>query len=396
MAGGEDLMFPYLNSWLRGDKNPDVNMNKLLTLLDSGQHTVPQGDKELAGSQNLFLLKAGCERALGGNRAEQPSNTDEQLIARLERERDDIGLWGSEQTSPIYHHFIITGLGTVAITTSNTTLKYLARENLASFFWYVVKMGLGESKHGLVGQRGAGHNFTDSGFPYLHFITSYFLGGRPERHTEMGSWKNWFQDSGWVMASLKGGKLYAFMKEVWELVVDPHFVPWRLRVATHFFRDNVGPLGTLMEKGINNNTPDVGGYIRGGKYLPVNERIRVRQQASKGEYGWSILEDIELLVPSGVGLSKPTLLFSYTGIYQNLEGGGNQVISAPVQGKLQMLTSSLSGVTGWEDVVKVPQDPVAEPTPPGQPYPGTNPFPPPTPDTRSFVQKLWDMLRKVW
>lgn len=360
MAGGEDLTFPFLNTRLL-NRPHTVDINKLIRLLESGDHSVPQGEQELLGSQNLFWLKAGAERELWPGK-NQRANTDDQLIMRLERERDVIGLWGSEQTSPIYHHFTITGMASVYINSANQHLKYLIVDNLASFFWYAKEMGLYNSPHGLIGQRGTGHNFTEHGFPDLHFFMRYFLGGRPARYEDAGGWKNFLKDSGWVYASLKRGRLYDLMKLVFERVVDHDFKPWGVMIPIHFL--DVG--AHFMERGTNGNTPELGAYYN-GKYLPVNEKIRVRQRASRGEYTLSTY----------TSLTDPTwrhLFVNYSGIYLELPFSGDQRLSIPNPHSLvRERVASMSGISEWVRVSPSRVIPNAPVNPPASPPPAQKP-----------------------
>lgn len=358
MAGGEDLTFPFLNARLLGKAAP-VNFDKLLALLESGEHSVPQGEKELQASQNLFWLKAGAEREMWPE-ASNYRNTDTQLIARLERERGVIGLWGSEQTSPIYHHFTITGMASTYINSKNERLRALIVDNLASFFWYANAMGLYHRPHGLIGQRGAGHNFTEHGFPDLHFFMRYFLGGRPAQYKSAGGWKNFLKDSGWVFASLKGGRLYDLMKLAFEKVVDPGFKPWGVMIPIHFLDDG----SHFMKRGTNGNTPELGAYSRNGnKYLPDNEKVRVRQRASMGEYHMEVVKATEY--------SHGEVIIRYTGIYEDLPFSGRQTIR--ILNPFNLLSeriASMDGITHWKKVVQ--DEPAVHP-----------PFIPTVPDTPS-------------
>jgi hypothetical protein len=388
--GSEVITFDYLNNWLLGRELTTDKKDQLLGFLGGLDDSVPLGESQLMGSQNLFWLKAGAERTStmkGG-----PKNTDQQLITRLQRERDEIGLWGSEQTSPIYHRFIITGAAVTAITTNNAQLKLLITNNLASFFKYALYMGLDSSEHGLIGMRGTGNNISQDGYPYLHFFIRYFLHGRPENFKEAQGWKGMIADCGWVMASLKGGVLYNFMKDVFELVVDPAFTPQRLRVRTDFFRLNGKPMGSILEKSGNGNTPEIGAFMQpfeyNGKkskqfYLPINESVRIRQRNTHGEYSWKITNYPRT--------ASKTVLFSYDGLYTELPGGGGATQSygnlVYIDSKIEILTSSLAGVTRWEEYLIVPSTP---PPPP----PPTRP-PAPAPGKRTPIEKLLHWLKKA-
>ena len=358
-GAGEDLMFPYLNARLLG-RDWDGNMQKLINVLNSDDFPVPQGPKELQASQNLFWLKAGAEREMWPNK-QRYKNSDEDLISRLERERTTIGLWGSEQTSPIYHHFVITGQAATYINSKNEALKAAIVQNLASFFWYAKTMGLYEKPHGLIGQRGSGHNFTAHGFPDLHFFMRYFLGGRPLRYKQAGGWKNFLKDSGWVFGSLKGGRTYDLMKLVFDVLVSPGFVFVGVAVPIHFFSDG----SHYMEKGTNGNTPELGAYVNWSTpaYLPVNERIRVRQRASKGEYRHVV--------------EQGRVVFEYRGIYTGLEGSSGdpqwRVLSTPAS-ELQTLVVSLHDHTGWQPVVPAVHDPFIPTVPDAQKPPRKKPW----------------------
>lgn len=374
MAGGEDILYPYLNNWLTGKGGtPDG----LAAQLDSDDHSVPQGPKDLAGSQNLFWLKAGAERL--AKRAHL-KNTDEQLIGRLKRERDVIGAWGSEQFSPIYHPFIITGAATVYVHTQNAELKDLIEENLATFFWGALNMGVGNTNlgRGLIGQRGTGHNFSEHGFPQLSYLIRYFMGGRPDNRETIDGWKPHFQDYGWLVGSLKGGPFYNLVKDIFERIVLPGYKPWGVMVPVHFLKVEDVKVGQYMERGANGNTPELGGYVN-GTYLPRNENVRVRQKASHGEYT--------------VVFYSESFSLNYSGIYNDLPGGSeNSVVARTYKYPVRERVLSLYGLTAWKQIYPVVN---TEPTPqqPTTPTVPANPNPQPPKDTRSFIQKLWDMLR---
>lgn len=354
---------PWLNDWLRRVKYADnrVSRIKVMQEVEEQAHPVPHGEKEMQVSQNLFLLQAGCEMALHG---EMTPNRQAELVTRLKRERDELGLWGSECTSPIYHHFIITGLSAIYATTNNQELKRLIEENLGSFFWYALRMGLADSKHGLIGMRGTGHDINESGFPHLHFICQYFTKGRPTNHKSLSGWKDWFDKSGWVMAGLPGGRSYELYKKVFEYAVDDGWTPWKLRSKLTFVRINSKDAGHFYEKGINGNTPALMAYSRQPHgYLPWNSAIRVRQKHDNAE------------VKMVYDFSSPTYRwvgFDYRGIYTSLSGGGGKqvqgrVLDFTLVNKLEILTSDLSGVSGWTQIYpskSVPVEPTPTPTPP--------------------------------
>ena len=182
MGNGEDVLMPWLNSYLISGSR--MNASQAEAEVNKRVHPVPNGPKEMQGSQNLFLLEAGCDAAIHGKLSPQ---LEKELIVRLQKERDEVGLWGSECTSPIYHHFTITGWSAIYHNTSNVVLKELIEQNLGSFFWYALKMGLADSKHGLIGMRGTGHDIQSTGYPDLHFVCQYFTKGRPKDFTSLTS-----------------------------------------------------------------------------------------------------------------------------------------------------------------------------------------------------------------
>lgn len=342
MGAGEDVMFPYLNARLlsrewSGDKN------RLADILNSDEFSVPQGAKELQASQNLFWLKAGAEREFypGDHKFK---NTDKQLLDRMDREKMKIGLWGSEQMSPIYHPFILTGQLAVFQNTSSLALKLAIVENMSSFFWLAREMGFIDGKHGLVGQRGAGHDHARHGHPELHHIVSLLY--------ENGSgFQRWMRTSGWVMALKQDSNLLSALREH-----APSVSLVKPSISIHFFSDDNGPLGHYMEYATNGNTPEVGGFMYPSSYLPVNVLVRVRQKPSKGSYGHEVKDG--------------KLHFRYTGLYTSLPGspGNPQVItSRPIVGTLKEKVIGLhSNWTGHVPASPQPQEP-SQPTVTEQP-----------------------------
>ena len=355
MGNGQDVLMPWLNDWLLRRDKPHQSYGVQVEVAKR-EHPVPSGPKEMSVSQNLFLLEAGCDAALNGNLSPQ---LDGDLIVRLTRERDELGLWGSECTSPIYHHFIITGLSAIYHNTNNATLKDLIEQNLGSFFWYVLKMGLANSKHGLIGMRGTGHDFGDTGFPDLHFVCQYFTSGRPKDQTRLSAWKPYLKDSGWVSAGLPGGRSYDLYKKVFEYAVDDGWNPWRLRSKLTFLREGGSEVGHFYEKGINGNTPAMIGYVHPsdyalpGGYLPVNSTIRVRQKHDNSAGGYIV--------------DGKSIFLTYNGLYTSLTGGTNSTQARtyfnPYLGSVDALTSSLDGVTGWVKVHPSASVPVDAPPP---------------------------------
>ena len=368
MGNGEDTLMPYLNSWLLREQNNNLRA-KTIHEVEKQLHPVPNGPKEMQGSQNLFLLQAGCEMAIHG---EMTKPRQDELIVRLSRERDELGLWGSECTSPIYHHFTITGLCAIYHNTSNVVLKELIEENLGSFFWYALRMGLGESKHGLIGMRGTGHDFAESGFPDLHFVCQYFISGRPKDYTKLSSWKPHFKDSGWCFAGVAGGRNYELYKKAFEYAVDDNWKPWRLRSKLAFIRVDRVPVGHFYERGINGNTPAMIAYIN-RHYLPWNATVRVRQKADNS---------------TGVLVLQPennTVYVEYRGIYTSLTGNESaqvQAVGFNLGGKVEILTSDLSGVSGWTQIYPSQSVPVEQP-------PTSTHIEPPTPPKK---RKPWWMF----
>lgn len=359
--GSETVLMPWLNNWLLKKEQP---IGAVKTEVAKRLHPVPSGPKEMAGSQNLFLLELGCDAALNGLLS---SSVEQELIARLERERDTVGLWGSECTSPIYHHFTITGLSAIYHNTNNEHLKDLIEQNLGSFFWYALRMGLDKSKHGLIGMRGTGFDFASSGFPDLHFVCQYFTSGRPKNYTELSSWKPMFKDSGWAFSSVAGGRNYELYKKAFEYAVDNSWKPWRLRSKLTFVRVDGVDAGHFYERGINGNTPAIIAYVNKSNmysyagYLPTNLDIRVRQKQDNSIGGYEIKDT--------------TVVFTYSGVYTSLtNGGGGDTQTLVHYGykitKVEVLTSSLDGVTGWVQVypsASVPSDSPQIPLPAEQP-----------------------------
>lgn len=367
MGDGADILAPWLNDWLLGknDKNNRIDRGQILVALTNNEHPVPEpGETELQKSQNLFLLQAACQGAAYGD---IPSYVEEALVARLERERDEIGLWGSECTSPIYHHFIVSGLLGIAITTKHPKLKQLCEENLGSFFWYALKMGLASSRHGLIGMRGTGHDFSETGFPDLHFVCQYFTSGRPKNHIRLSGWKDWLSNSGWVASGLPGGRCYDLYKKVFEYAVDDSWKPWRLRSKLTFLRTGVlGHYGHYYERGINGNTGSLMAYVKyqssPGRYLPVNSSVRIRQRHDNAMVEL-VIDDVPVDFVSG----RATL--TYTGLYSDLAGGPPKQFAILEYLRLVKLESSLDGVAGWVDITPLPpaQPPVPDPTPAPKP-----------------------------
>lgn len=363
MGNGTDFLSPWLSDWLLRIPNEKNQINRVKILSEVGEqaHPVPRGEKEMQVSQNLFLLQAGCEMALHG---EMTPNRQAELVTRLKRERDELGLWGSECTSPIYHHFIITGLSAIHATTNNQELKDLIEENLGSFFWYALRMGLSDSKHGLIGMRGTGHDISESGFPHLHFICQYFTKGRPTNYKSLSGWKDWFDKSGWVMAGLPGGRSYELYKKAFEYAVDDGWKPWRLRSRLTFIKVNNTPLGHIYSKGINGNTPALIAFMRKlrgidppDRYLPRNSSVRIRQKHDNSEGSFNV----------GIG----SISMFYGGVYNSLTGADSSPLVHSglnsMYDTVSILTSDLSGVSGWTQIYpsrSVPVDPPPTPTPP--------------------------------
>ena len=355
MGNGQDVLMPYLNSWFKKDpKNP--YREEADRAIAAGKHPVPQGSNELQASQNLFLLEAGARGVATG---EIGAPLEQQLISRLKRERDEIGLWGSECTSPIYHHFIITGLSAIYHSTGNQELKALIEQNLGSFFWYALKMGLAHSKHGLIGMRGTGHDFATSGFPQLHFVCQYFTSGRPKNYGTMSGWKDWLKDTGWVMAGLPGGRSYDLYKKVFEYAVDDDWKPWRLRSKLTFIEVDSFAAGHFYEKGINGNTPALIAYVfpspyrMQGGYLPLNSAVRVRQKHDNSTGGYEVKDE--------------SVYFTYDGIYTSLTNGLGETQAraycSAYMSVVDVLTSDLSGVSGWARIHPSASVPVDAPPP---------------------------------
>ena len=373
MGNGEDTLMPYLNTWLLGGNTNHLRA-RAIQEVEKQLHPVPNGPKEMQGSQNLFLLQAGSEMALHGD---MTAPRIHELIVRLQRERDELGLWGSECTSPIYHHFTITGWSAIYHDTNNVELKELIEQNLGSFFWYALRMGLGESKHGLIGMRGTGHDFAESGFPDLHFVCQYFISGRPKDFTKLSSWKPMFKDSGWCFSGVAGGRNYDLYKKAFEYAVDDTWKPWKLRSKLTFIRVDKKPVGHFYEKGINGNTPAMIAYIN-KHYLPWNATVRVRQRADNST-GLLVLRH-----ETGLGYVE------YSGIYTSLAGNsGAQVQAIPFNIayrsigvhllKVEILTSDLSGVSGWTQIYPSQSVPVEQP-------PASTHIEPPTPPKK---RKRW-------
>jgi len=351
---------PWLNGWLLG--RGSNGSAQVAAEVAKRTHPVPSGPKEMSGSQNLFLLEAGCDAALNGHLSGQLEN---ELITRLQRERDELGLWGSECTSPIYHHFIITGLSAIYHNTNNPVLKDMIEQNLGSFFWYALQMGLADSKHGLIGMRGTGHDIQSTGYPDLHFVCQYFTKGRPKDFTSLTSWKPMLKNSGWAYSGVAGGLSYDLYKNAFELAVDGGWTPWRLRSKLTFIKVDGDAAGHFYERGINGNTPSLIAYVfpsnhgMGGGYLPLNSTIRVRQKPDNATGGYEI--------------KGKSVYFTYDGIYTSLTNGLGQkqarVSYSQYMSVVEILTSDLSGVTGWVQVFppEVSASVPVEPDPPVDP-----------------------------
>lgn len=369
MGNGEDVLMPWLNEWLL-KRDTTTNRARVIMEVEKQTHPVPSGPKEMQGSQNLFILQSGCEMALHGDLT--PSRIQEHIV-RLQRERDELGLWGSECTSPIYHHFTITGWSAIYHNTNNQELKSLIEENLGSFFWYALRMGLGESKHGLIGMRGTGHDFAESGFPDLHFVCQYFTSGRPKDYTKLSSWKPMLKDSGWCFSGVAGGRNYELYKKAFEYAVDDTWKPWKLRSKLTFIRVDHQPVGHFYEKGINGNTPTMIAHVS-GRYLPWNATVRVRQKADNSS-GTLVLEP-------NIGLG----FVEYRGIYTSLTGNNGAKVQhssfqitdngfgVPINRRVEILTSDLSGVSGWVQIYpsqSIPENPTIPQTPESPNIPNT-------------------------
>lgn len=371
MGNGEDVLMPWLNDWTLKRDNP-ADRVVVSNEVNKHLHPVPQGPKEMQGSQNLFLLEKGCDATLNGKLNQIIEN---ELVVRLQRERDELGLWGSECTSPIYHHFTITGWSAIYHNTNNQELKSLIEENLGSFFWYALRMGLGESKHGLIGMRGTGHDFAESGFPDLHFVCQYFTSGRPKDYTKLSSWKPMFKDSGWALAGVAGGRNYELYKKAFEYAVDNTWRPWKLRSKLTFVRINGRMAGHFYEKGINGNTPALLAYtVQPRRYLPFNCNVRVRQRA----------DNSSVVMMTDFSAERPIVMFDYVGIYTDLIGGGGstqeQRLDFAFITSVEILTSDLSGVSGWTQIYPSQSVPVE------QPPSNTHADPPPAPPKK---RKRW-------
>lgn len=384
MGNGEDTLIPNLNSWLL--RRGWVDRNKAIEEVLKRQHPVPNGPKEMQGSQNLFLLELGCDAALNG--ALKPS-LERELITRLERERDELGLWGSECTSPIYHHFTITGLSAIYSNTTNEHLRSLIVENLGSFFWYALRMGLAESKHGLIGMRGTGHDFAESGFPDLHFVCQYHTSGRPKDYTRLSSWKPMLKDSGWAFSGVAGGRNYELYKAAFELAVDNAWTPWRLRSKLTFVRIDGIDAGHFYERGINGNTPACIGFARrpigSFAYLPKNLSIRVRQKKDDSIGGLSFSDG-------------PFMKLTYDGIYSSLHGGSGEqqsialslIRKANVNGdpiRVEIMEIGLNGVVDWHQIYPIVNS--QNHTIPPSPEPTNNQNAPKPPKPRKPWWKFW-------
>lgn len=349
MAGGETLMYPCLNQTVLGGKSDGYDMGALLALLDSGQHNVPPGGgDELAGSQNLWWLKAACLAAMGRDYSAND------LKARLRRERDDIGLWGSEGTSPIYHGFIMTGEIVVWGNSTDPELQSLIEENIASFIWYAMKMGLDKSPHGLVGQRGAALDHVE-GYPYLHFLIQYCKAGMPADFRSLSSWQRYLMEGGLIYSVINNPQAKRFWERVFARLSSPTFRPWRLRALTSILYTSTEHLANVVSKGINGNTPVLAAYARRvNEYLPFNYSTHVRQVNDHATctYTWDE--------------SNGMIFLTYMGIYADMDlipADYQQIAFGPVDlGQVRVLESSLDGVVD-RPLISAPPSPQQPPVP---------------------------------
>lgn len=350
MAHAEDVLFPYLNQWLISGRKDVGLQQRIVTMRDSGENPVPDGLGNPGGSQNWYVLQAGSNAVIRGVSQGGSATAEElNLIARLEAERDSIGLWGTEFLSLIYARFIITGWAAVYLNTNNQKLKDLIVHNLASYFWWAKEFGLQRSVHGMIGQRSTGHDFATNGLPELHFIMRYFLEGRPDGYKKQLPWKKYFVDEGWLVASLKGGKMYELMKDVFHEVVDPEFKPIYGRVKVTMIKSNKKKANThFMDKGVHSSTPPMMAYMGGqhNQYLPVNSAVRWRNN-DPCKVEWSM----------GGGM----VYITYYGAYEHLDGGSDNHFTWSVEGDEQIRIITMLGDSGWKPLKSfsesVPIDP---------------------------------------
>lgn len=355
MAGGETLMQPFLNETVLGGKSAPYDMGALNALLAGDQHNVPVAGNELPGSQNLWKLKAACRMRIAALNGQSLPSLESEVIARLKRERDIIGLWGSEGTSPIYHLFMLVGDLVMWMNARSQELKDLIVEATASFMFYARKMGLEQHAHGLVGQRGAGLDHSE-GYPYLHFLLQYGLRGLPADYKSISGWKRHLLESGLVKSAIESPLAKRYWEQVFRVMQQPGFTPWRLRALTSILYTPTQHIASVVEKGINGNTPLLAAYIRPvGTYLPINYKEHIRQRADHA---------VCVFTPNE---AARTITFRYEGLYADIDKEGmpyqEVVIEVPSMEDVLVFESSLDGVRERKLVESAAPEPPVPPTP---------------------------------
>lgn len=230
----------------------------------SKAHTIPS-EWNPGQSQNWWVLGCGVRFAYGDT-----SETQE-IINRLRQERDEIGVWGSEQHSPKYWGFHIRGRLAILKNTHNEELIELIEDQIADLFKYCeLAMSPDERRIFACGMRGTG-GAEYSSYELWYLYVTYILGRKVPKKKywkeKPGSYA-WITDP-WVRAQLMG--------------CVPKGPVGGIRSKTHFM--NFGPNNKLVWTEDDQHPSTVfrgaGGFLK-GKYIaaPVNYDKRYRGKGS--------------------------------------------------------------------------------------------------------------------
>lgn len=327
----------------------------------SKQHSIPAVWNP-GQSQNWWVLGVGVRMAYGDNSEIQG------VINRLESERDFIGTWGSEQHSPIYWNFHVTGRLSILRNLPNTIQGNICHtlivEQLQDFFRYCQEaMSPNGDEILWCGMRGTGM-YTFSSYELYWLYCTYILGQtKPKRKY----WKQKPDDYAWLTAQYTG---YALAQ------CKPRNDVMGIRSPTHFME--FGPKNKLVYTEDDQHSSTVfrgaGGILNGKRVAaPYNYAVHNRG-AGAGSF-------------MVVNYNQPMLTVRYEGPYNKLRKAKPVVFDEnvpPLTKHYVWNTHGLFDVLTNVNVgsIRTPQIPV--------PAGGSNEAPR---ERKSFWQRLLDALR---
>lgn len=288
-----DLCVPFIKSWMNNKTGEHSNGFKrdLIALLLNTDQNEPQPRGGSGGSENLFMLKQGARhvaKAIGWDTSAALSKIIERGDAvvnqRLEHWRDEDGLWGTEQMSPIYWGFQFLGHVAMYNHTKNLALKENLVKSFSSFLFYSKLTYMGRD---LInpGMRGNGwSNPVDRGLKYV-----------VDRSNPLPEY----------LSHLKSRVADPFLSEC-SLVARTMLAPWGLKEPYHIAYVYNDPVVSWIETDRNGNTPArMAVRHKPLAILPNNFHVEQRQ---KGTNQW-----IDSVVTNG------NLTLKYRGLYESLK-----------------------------------------------------------------------------